>query len=237
LYDISERLPGVSYHAFTRHEEAKFTGADWEWWILFSVFSIRLRVQAKKLAPGRDHYPELARTNRHGLQIEKFLNDSKQANAIPLYVFYSPSGSRPVSRANAHRDGVFVADGQLVYDTFVAGPRKPVVASDILRLSRPLPCILCLPVDSGRSVDTVIPFPLNLLQGDFARAASETNSTRGLYKHIPPHILSHMQAGSSEAINRWEKEFEGLLQDHVALLIHDFRNLTEVAFASHRQAS
>ncbi len=35
LFDVSTRLPNVLYHAFTRHEEARHTGADWEWWLLF----------------------------------------------------------------------------------------------------------------------------------------------------------------------------------------------------------
>lgn len=89
LFDTATRVPNISYRAFTRHEEARETGADWEWWFVFPTKSFRFRVQAKKLSPTNDNYPELARTNRHGLQIDKLLSNSESANAIPLYAFYS----------------------------------------------------------------------------------------------------------------------------------------------------
>ena len=35
LYRISRQLASVYYIAFSRHQEARVTGADWEWWIRF----------------------------------------------------------------------------------------------------------------------------------------------------------------------------------------------------------
>ena len=49
LFDISENIKSVYYQAFTRHEEARKTGADWEWWFVFRDFAMKLRIQAKKL--------------------------------------------------------------------------------------------------------------------------------------------------------------------------------------------
>ena len=227
LFDISERLPCVTYRAFTRHEEGKHTGADWEWWILFPNFSLRMRVQAKKLTPERDHYPELARTNRHGLQIERFLADCKTANAVPLYAFYSALDSSPVSRAGTARDGAFVADGQRVYDGFVAGPRKPVAAIEILRLSTALSSILRFPPGSSGSGEMAMRFLRSQLQAGVLHTSTESISARGIYDIIPEHILSLMQARRNGVSGSWENEFDSLLQGYRALLIHDFSELRD----------
>jgi len=39
LFDVSQKISRITYKSFPRHEEARRTGADWEWWFLFSSFS------------------------------------------------------------------------------------------------------------------------------------------------------------------------------------------------------
>jgi len=34
LWQVSRHLECVKYVKFTRHQEARFTGADWEWWFV-----------------------------------------------------------------------------------------------------------------------------------------------------------------------------------------------------------
>src|SRR4051812_39766278 len=69
LFQLSERIPRLRYIKFTRHREARVTGADWEWWFVGLTASLGIRVQAKRLALG-DNYPALAYSNKYGLQIE-----------------------------------------------------------------------------------------------------------------------------------------------------------------------
>jgi hypothetical protein len=34
LYTLSSNIASLQYKKFTRHQESRVTGADWEWWIL-----------------------------------------------------------------------------------------------------------------------------------------------------------------------------------------------------------
>src|SRR5439155_23288711 len=86
---ISSQSPRFHYSAFSRHTEARETGADWEWWLLFPQHSYRLGVQAKKLNANADHYAVIAHVNRYGLQVEMLLENSRKADALPFYAFYS----------------------------------------------------------------------------------------------------------------------------------------------------
>ena len=147
LFDVSARIPNVHYHAFTRHQEARNTGADWEWWFVFRNCAVCFRVQAKKVVDS-DNYGGIARTNAHGLQIDMLLSDAHAANAILVYAFYSDD-TRPIMCNNVSspvKDGVFVAGGQKIYDSFIAGSRQNVGAADLLRISNPFSCFACCPL-------------------------------------------------------------------------------------------
>lgn len=89
LFDVSSKTPRIRYATFTRHQEARKTGADWEWWFLYPSASFRWRIQAKKSDPVGDNYPALVYTNRYGLQIDKLIADAKTVNAVPAYVFFT----------------------------------------------------------------------------------------------------------------------------------------------------
>src|SRR5688572_28073418 len=60
LYQMSERIPRVAYRKFTRHQEARSTGADWEWWLILHGGAVAMRVQAKKLVVNSDNYSGIA---------------------------------------------------------------------------------------------------------------------------------------------------------------------------------
>ena len=78
LFNLSEKASNLKYKKFSRVQEANKTGADWEWWFVEAQYSLKLRVQAKRLRRGKDVYPSLAYANRHGLQIEKLLSDARK---------------------------------------------------------------------------------------------------------------------------------------------------------------
>ena len=101
LFQISQKNSSIYYKAFSRHEESQ-NGADWEWWVLTSDSSekaysgkfnaYRFVVQAKKLSDDqRDNYPSLSYANKNGLQIDLLLQNAKELNAFPLYMYYSTS--------------------------------------------------------------------------------------------------------------------------------------------------
>jgi hypothetical protein len=56
LYNVSKITPLIKYKAFSRNEESKKTGADWEWWFHFTTTAIKFRVQAKKINIPKKNY-------------------------------------------------------------------------------------------------------------------------------------------------------------------------------------
>jgi hypothetical protein len=124
------------YIKFSRHVEARQTGADWEWWFVGAQRSIKLRVQAKRILDRKDNYPALAYSNRYGMQIDKLLNDSMRANALPFYVFYADAepqsvacqGQPPVSKA---KRALFLSSGPSVNRLFIQPGRKQLFGNDI----------------------------------------------------------------------------------------------------------
>src|SRR4051794_15384852 len=73
-YQTNYRL---AYRLFTRHEEARTTGADFEWWILGNERAFKARVQAKRLRADTDNYPGLAHANDYGLQIVRLIENAR----------------------------------------------------------------------------------------------------------------------------------------------------------------
>jgi hypothetical protein len=89
LFQLSQTLSGFYYHKFTRSQEAKETGADWDWCILTKGPVISMRVQAKRVYPFQDLYASLAHANRHGLQSELLLSSARADNLRAIYAFYA----------------------------------------------------------------------------------------------------------------------------------------------------
>ncbi len=52
LYNLSEKIPTIKYEQYTKTEEGRKTGADWEWWFIFSdKKSFAARIQEKNYNP------------------------------------------------------------------------------------------------------------------------------------------------------------------------------------------
>lgn len=218
LYDISKNATEVSYVAFTRHEEARTTGADWEWWILFSDGAIRLRVQAKRLFDTKDNYPELARTNMHGLQIAKLLDDSNSVNAFPLYAFYhtGQSGS-PCPGRSQTPEGVHLASAFRV-DQSLLQTRRHVSSGDALALASQISCLVCCPMSTGSATAFV-----QHLKRYHALPDSSAPQSIGFHAKVPQFVISLVE--SSDGVpDWWEGEFRRELEGVNAVLVVDRRS-------------
>jgi len=217
LYDVSENSSEVLYVAFTRHQEARTTGADWEWWILFSDGAVRLRVQAKRLFDGKDNYPELARTNKYGLQITKLLADSKTVNAFPLYAFYHVGPSGPACPAGTNSvEGVHLASAERVDQQFLQ-TRVNVSASDALALSTPISCLMCCPIAAPSARDLV-----RHLIAYHGRPDGTMSQSAG-YHAQPPQFVKTLVEAKEGVPDWWEREFHRELEGINAVLIVDRR--------------
>ena len=125
LFDISEKLPIVKYKQFTRMEEGRKTGADWEWWVLFpNDKSFCARVQAKKLKNDKDNYAGIAYTTNGMLQIERLLEDSNKNDFASLYAFYSSESSKyTLCGGRKGNEGVFITDAEHLKNEILDNPR------------------------------------------------------------------------------------------------------------------
>jgi len=224
LFDISTKVPNILYHTFTRIQEARQTGADWEWWILFPHNYVRFRVQAKKLSTD-DNYKKIAYANKYGLQIYKFLEDSKQANAISLYALYSPAINYEMcnNQLSNQNDGVFLAGGQQIYNTFILGYPLKITATDILKLCRPFSCFACCPLITANG-GGLQHYLKQYFQLEMTSVSPNYNNFRGLHDEYPEYLSSFIDQAQVGVPEWWEKEFQFEMSDFNALLVYDFRH-------------
>lgn len=233
LYELSDRLPFIVYKKFTRHQESRDSGADWDWWFVLHHGALGLRVQAKKLTPGADHYRGLAHTSRSGLQIELLLESSKSANLLPLYALYSGSSSESGTmcggklRGHAN-EGVFLAAAPTLYDRFIGGGRSRVEADGLIGHSNPLSCLFCCPIvrettsgDPGGFYEYFGNYFPDLFPG--GGGAKLDNGRPGFHTKPPPHVSGLLQFAKEDIPEWWESEYSGLGRDTNAVFVVDLR--------------
>lgn len=221
LYDVSKSSANFLYRAFTRHEEARQTGADWEWWLLLPLHNLRLRIQAKKLLPKHNHYPDIARTNKYGLQIEKLLNDATATNSIPLYALYSGNPTSTQWPKGTMGEGVFIAGGNAIYSKFIIPGPKSIFDSDLLNMSNPLSCLLCCPKSSDHIDYFSHYYPEDSTSPPGQSIADDP--IRGIHKRLPNYVISFLENCRNEVPDWWEGEFERDISELNALLVTDLR--------------
>ena len=236
LFQLSEKVSRIRYKAFTRQEEAKTTGADWEWWIILSNnCAYKLRVQAKKGFP--DNYPHIAHSNKYGLQIEKLLEDAINTNSMPLYAFYTNGIGQVMCPLGINDEGVYMAGANKVYSSFIQGIRQKISIQSVLSISNPLSCFFCCPLVEEKGVRFSDFFEKYYdaesreeIQRTLNLEYEELNgkpTMLGLHKSIPNYvsILIDQENNKENNIDSWyESEFRNKIKDISALIIYDARN-------------
>jgi hypothetical protein len=205
---LSQQTKRLAYRLFTRHEEARTTGADWEWWIIGRKRSFKARMQAKKLKPNADNHSSLAKTNVHGLQILKLIQGAQAADAAPLYMFYAAAAiisAKPLTICGMH-----ISDASRIDAQFVSVARRHVSQDDVLQSSVPLPMVFCRPQSTKPTpgpLDTLVRFiwserePQNQTIQD---QVGDLDDQPGIRHGIPRHVLTFLQdAGSRRLQQAW----------------------------------
>jgi len=224
LYELSYRIPRVLYKPFTRHEEGRTTGADWEWWFLIKGDNAyRFRVQAKRSKPNIDNYSSIARTNRYGLQIDKLITNAKKARAVPIYIFFtdSPNPDNTACRRGVECNGAFSVGANSIYNHFIAPGKNKVDEQSILKLSIPLECFACCPISarSGRMES----FLHTYFQTELSAMSTDGGVDQPwLHRKLPAYVKSILD--HPEGIpDWWGREYEIDLIDFNRLTIFDLR--------------
>jgi hypothetical protein len=196
LFEISERTNRIRYRMFTRHEEARQTGADWEWWFVSKNSHLRIRIQAKKAQGTKDLYPELMRTNAYGLQIEKLIADSKSVNAIPMYAFFtSLSASGLCGGRGPKQEGVFLSSANRIQSSFLANGRAKITPAQILTIANPISCAFCCPLSEHS--DSPIEYFQRYFLEEFGSSA-DLNGSSGIHKDLPRYVMELLNAESNQ---------------------------------------
>jgi hypothetical protein len=227
LYELKVRLPFITYVPFSRNTEGTVTGADWEWWILFSNFSYKFRVQAKMVKPNKDNYYSIAYTNLHGMQIEMLINDAIQNNSIPLYAFYTRIANKVQCGANITDEGVYLSDANRILENIIISGKKYTDVDDVLQYSIPLSCLLCCQMinwNDGNNPDYD-----GFLRRYFPTSVNSNlyidDMPLGKYKEVPGYVESFLKYSIEGLPDRWEKEFAYNVKDLNGLIVYDLRDL------------
>ncbi|MCI0620561.1 MAG: hypothetical protein L0387_02635 [Acidobacteria bacterium] len=234
LFEIAERLPRVRYFKFTRWQEARTTGADWEWWFLSRRWSLGMRVQAKKLALDGDNYPGLAYANKHGMQIEKLRENATRRGLLAFYALYCEGRGNLKVQCGGKGDagmgeGAFLAAANGLYNNHIRKGRGNVSADEILTASNPISCLFCCPMIQDppgaeglyHYIQSYYPDALDaaLLPDVQNRAGDER---LGLHSEPPNYVMSLLQF-EQEVPGRWEAEYKPPVNEVKALLVVDLR--------------
>lgn len=222
LYEVARRIPWVHYRKFTQMEEARETGADWEWWFVFRAGAVGMRVQAKKVAIVADNYQSLARTNRYGLQIECLIESARMKNLLAVYTLYCRP--HPAARVMCPRfskgSGAFVASASNLYRSFIAPGRQEVAWESMLSKAIPLPCMICCDLARDRGFRGFY----DHLHGLFAPEIDVPGVERpGYHAQPPPYISSFLENHQQGLPEWWEREFASALAEINALWVFDLR--------------
>lgn len=189
----------------------------------------KLRVQAKKCR--RDNYPNIAYSNRYGLQIEKLLEDALNENSIPFYAFYTNVTENVMCSLGINDEGIYIAGANKVYNSFIQGARRKISIQYVLSISNPLSCFFCCPF-LERKYTNIFDFfekyyneerreniqkSLNIKNKSF-----KDSSPLGLHKSIPLYVLSLIKERNN--IGSWyEDEFRKEIKDINAIMVYDAR--------------
>lgn len=225
LFNISENIPKIHYRTFSRMDEARRTGADWEWWFIFDNYSYRMRVQAKKIKIDNDNYSSLAYTNKYGLQIDKLLKDARLNNFIPFYAFFTPKVEDTNCGRNIKDEGVYFCGGQQIYNDFIVDGKKSVGYNDILKNSIPLSCFLCCPLCFEKDLNGNFEnFLLHYFKLEFESDKNSDDELLGRFAEVPDYIHQLMKLSNEPLPDWWELQQGHNFNDVNSVIIFDNRN-------------
>jgi hypothetical protein len=99
LLDLATRFPyPTKVVKWNRHQEARRTGADWDWWFVDSKLrtGVGLRIQAKRIDYFNQRFSGFDAANPYGPQREMLRLSGEREGLHPVYCLYLASPSPPV---------------------------------------------------------------------------------------------------------------------------------------------
>ncbi|TBW36138.1 hypothetical protein EYW49_14930 [Siculibacillus lacustris] len=112
----------VTLLTFSKSQESKNTGADWEWHIIGRVYTLKMRVQAKRIhkAGGIGNLKQMGKGASQP-QIDLLIEDAKANDLFPAYCFYCAEPQRSYwikgtvkEKFESFETGCLIADAETV---------------------------------------------------------------------------------------------------------------------------
>lgn len=230
LYNLSEKIPALKYKQFTRSEEGRKTGADWEWWFVFSnKKAFAARIQAKKLKASIDNYPSIAYTSNGKLQIERLLDDSVKDGFASFYALYSTENNHnTMCGGRKNGEGVFLGEANKLRNEFIMQSRRALNPSDILSHTNPISCLFCCPLtyEGGKDVESGFRRHLEQYFPTFSDKLGERQNIQELGFREPPNYVKQLL--ENETIPEWwENEYRFYFEKINAIIVIDMRYADE----------
>lgn len=123
LLEIRRRHPRkVTLMTFSKSQESKNTGADWEWHIIGRIYTLKMRVQAKRIhkAGGIGNLKQMGKGAAKP-QIDLLIEDAKANSLFPAYCFYCAEPQRSYwvkgtaeEKSETFETGCLIADAETV---------------------------------------------------------------------------------------------------------------------------
>lgn len=134
LLEIRRRHPDrVKLLTFSKAQESKITGADWEWHIIGRAYTLKMRVQAKRIYKAGaigNLYQKGKQASKP--QIDLLIEDAKHHNLFPAYCFYCSEVQRTYwVKGKSEPDGEPFETGCLLADAEVVKEKSPNKLKDI----------------------------------------------------------------------------------------------------------
>jgi hypothetical protein len=194
LLSLKRAFPNnVFIKKFTKVQEGKTTGADWEWWLIGGGYGFGMRIQAKKLDADQLRYFQLAKTcgkARRASQIDLLLKDVQKPNLYPAYCFYNfwdqqlvkPCWNCCSSPPDWRLFGCSIADARAVKRLVIKGKDD---LQSVAKMSFPWSCLVCCDYYMALGGGTIA----HRAQGLAVEMARRSEDEAGRVQRQVPHVL------------------------------------------------
>ena len=236
LYELSEKIPIIKCKLFTRWDEGREKGADWEWWFLFpNKRSFAARIQAKRLKPKVNNFGKIAYKGAgNKLQIERLLDNSAKDGFASFYVFYSNEhnpdtmcGGRSIS------EGVFLGEASRLHHEFIVKSKLKLMPVDILKFTNPISCLFCCPMTSktGSNIEEGFKEHIENYYLQISDNINENSNRQELgFRNTPDYILKMVEGENIP--DSWEREYRSYFKGIKALVVIDLQNPDKYTFST-----
>lgn len=177
----------------------------------------KLRIQAKKVKCGIDHYYYLARNNKNGLQIDLLLNSSSVQSFYHLYALYGKQEGVERCQLPSSPVTLHICSTKEIYNLVFNHPRQRINSTNLLRLTIPMECLFCCPLIRDRDefgprdlFDHYIKTPLSNIDREDQKEKEREN--QGFDQDVPEIITVLYQMVNSYVQNRQQPRLEVLYE-------------------------